>query len=97
MLGEPRTAACETGVSRQTVSRVIDNIDGISHQTLENVQTAFARLGYKSGGFATQDFLSIDLVVPDVANPLFADVSTLTRRSIIRPPAKVVMGPGCND
>jgi DNA-binding LacI/PurR family transcriptional regulator len=84
----PRTAGRhlrEAGVSRQTVSRVINIKGELSHETLENIRAVIARLGYCSSGLATQDTLTIGLVVPDIANPPFADISTRTRRSLARP------------
>ena len=87
MLRELRTAARvtiadvarEAGVSRQTVSRVINNKGEISPETLENVRAVIAGLGYRPSGIArglaTQKTLTIGLVVPDIANPFFADVA----------------------
>lgn len=84
MLGEPRAVARGAGVSRQTASRVIENIDGISHQTLDYVRAAFACLRHHPTSIATQSILTVGLVIPDTANPLLADIST--RPQIVYPP-----------
>ncbi|HEX9114831.1 MAG TPA: LacI family DNA-binding transcriptional regulator [Anaerolineae bacterium] len=71
--------AREAGVSRQTVSRVINNKGEISPETLAHVRSVIARLEYRPSsiarGLATQKTLTIGLVVPDIANPFFAEIA----------------------
>jgi LacI family transcriptional regulator len=71
--------AREVGVSLMTVSRVINNKDDVSPTTRQRVQDAIARLGYRPSGIArglaTRRTGTLGLVVPDVANPFFADVA----------------------
>jgi LacI family transcriptional regulator len=71
--------AREAGVSRQTVSRVINNKGEISQSTLLRVRGVIERLGYRPSsiarGLATQKTLTVGLVVPDIANPFFAEIA----------------------
>ncbi len=71
--------AREAGVSRQTVSRVINNKGEISPATLSHVRDVIERLGYRPSsiarGLATRKTLTIGLVVPDIANPFFAEIA----------------------
>lgn len=71
--------AREAGVSMMTVSRVINNKGEVSTSTREAVRAAIERLGYRPSsiarGLATRRTATIGLVVPDVANPFFADVA----------------------
>ncbi len=71
--------AREAGVSRQTVSRVINNKGEISAETLERVRGVIARLDYRPSsiarGLATQKTLTIGLIVPDIGNPFFAEIA----------------------
>lgn len=70
--------AREAGVSRQTVSRALNNKGEISSDTLRRVQEVIERLDYRPSsiarGLATRRTLTIGLVVPDIANPFFADI-----------------------
>jgi len=67
------------GVSRQTVSRAINNKGEISPLTLERVMDAIQRLGYRPSwvarGLATQRTRTLGLVVPDITNPFFPEVA----------------------
>lgn len=71
--------AREAGVSRQTVSRVLNNKGEISDATLKRVREVIERLDYRPSsiarGLATRRTLTIGLIVPDIANPFFADIS----------------------
>lgn len=71
--------AREAGVSRQTVSRALNNKGEISGETLRRVREVIERLDYRPSsiarGLATRRTLTIGLVVPDIANPFFADIS----------------------
>lgn len=71
--------AREAGVSRQTISRVLNNKGEISNSTLCHVQEVIARLDYRPSsiarGLATRQTRTIGLIVPDIANPYFADIS----------------------
>ena len=71
--------AREAGVSRQTVSRALNNKGEISSATLQRVLEVIDRLDYRPSsiarGLATHHTRTIGLVVPDIANPFFADIS----------------------
>ena len=71
--------AREAGVSRQTVSRVLNNKGEIREATSLRVREVIDRLGYRpctlARGLATRRTLTFGLIVPDIANPFFADIS----------------------
>lgn len=71
--------AREAGVSRQTVSRALNNKGEISSATRQRVREVIERLDYRPSsiarGLATHCTRTIGLVVPDIANPFFADIS----------------------
>ena len=71
--------AHEVGVSMMTVSRVINHKGDVSEVTRRRVLEAIERLDYcPSGiarGLATRRTGTLGLVVPDVANPFFAEVA----------------------
>jgi LacI family transcriptional regulator len=71
--------AREAGVSAMTVSRVINDKGYVSDETRRRVLSVVERLGYRPSGIArglaTRRTGTIGLVVPDVANPFFADVA----------------------
>ncbi len=70
--------AREAGVSRQTVSRAINNKREIHPETRRRVLEVVRELGYRPNsiarGLKTDRTLTIGLVVPDIANPFFAEV-----------------------
>ncbi|MHB1296325.1 MAG: LacI family DNA-binding transcriptional regulator [Anaerolineae bacterium] len=74
-----REVAEEAGVSRQTVSRAMNGKSEISEETRERILAVARRLGYRPNGIArglkTNQTHSIGLVVPDIANPFFAEVA----------------------
>jgi len=71
------------GVSRATVSYVINNLSGgnirISEQTRQRVLDAIRELNYQPNALArslaTQRTNTLALVVPDIANPFFAGIA----------------------
>ena len=71
--------AREAGVSRQTVSRVLNDKDEISTSTRESVMRVIERLGYSPSGvarsLATNRTLTVGLVVPDITNPFFPEIA----------------------
>jgi LacI family transcriptional regulator len=70
--------ARRAGVSMMTVSRVVNDKDGVSPATRQRVRLIITELGYRPSGIArglaTQRTGTLGLVVPDVANPFFSDV-----------------------
>ena len=71
--------AREAGVSRQTVSRAINNKAEISPDTLNRVMAAVQKLDYRPSrmaqGLVTQRTYAVGLVVGDIANPFFPEVA----------------------
>ena len=71
--------ARSAGVSRQTVSRAINDLGEISPQTRARVLRAAEDMGYRPSniarGLATRRTYTLGLVIPDVANPFFSDVA----------------------
>ena len=67
------------GVSRQTVSRAINNKGEISPVTKERVMEAIQQLGYRPSrlaqGMVTQRTRTVGLLLADITNPYFAEVS----------------------
>jgi DNA-binding LacI/PurR family transcriptional regulator len=67
--------AAAAGVSRQTVTRAMNDMPGISPATREKVQQLAAELGYTPSRFAKGLVqgaqVSLGLAIPDLANPYF--------------------------
>jgi LacI family transcriptional regulator len=70
--------AQEAGVSMMTVSRAINNKEGISEETRQRILEIAERFGYRPSGvaraLATNRSCTIGLVIPDVANPFFSQI-----------------------
>ncbi|MEU4091781.1 LacI family DNA-binding transcriptional regulator [Streptomyces sp. NPDC026673] len=71
--------ARSAGVSRQTVSRALNDKDEIDAATKQRVLDAARELGYRPSRFARglvrQDTTTIGLVIPDLLNPFFTEVA----------------------
>jgi LacI family transcriptional regulator len=71
--------ARSAGVSRQTVSRALNDKDEIGVATKQRVLDAALALGYRPSRFARglvrQDTISVGLVIPDLLNPFFTEVA----------------------
>ena len=67
--------AAAAGVSRQTVTRAMNGMTGISQETRERVQKLAAELGYTPSRFAKGLVqgarISVGLAIPDLTNPYF--------------------------
>ncbi|MGN6440634.1 MAG: LacI family DNA-binding transcriptional regulator [Arthrobacter sp.] len=67
--------AAAAGVSRQTVTRAMNGMTGISQETRERVQKLAAELGYTPSRFAQGLVqgarISVGLAIPDLTNPYF--------------------------
>lgn len=67
------------GVSRQTVSRALNDKGEIGVSTKQRVLDAALELGYRPSRFARglvrQDTFSVGLVIPDLLNPFFTEVA----------------------
>jgi LacI family transcriptional regulator len=71
--------AREAGVSLMTVSRVINNKGDVNPDTRQRILEIIRQLDYRPSGIArglaTRRTGTLGLVVPDVANPFFANVA----------------------
>ncbi|MEW2545574.1 LacI family DNA-binding transcriptional regulator [Streptomyces sp. NPDC047002] len=71
--------ARSAGVSRQTVSRALNDKGEIQGATKQRVLDAARELGYQPSRFARglvrQDTVTIGLVIPDLLNPFFTEVA----------------------
>jgi LacI family transcriptional regulator len=71
--------ARQAGVSLMTVSRVINNKEGVSSETRQDVLDIISSMGYRPSAIARslarQETRTIGLVLPDVTNPFFADIT----------------------
>jgi LacI family transcriptional regulator len=71
--------ARSAGVSRQTVSRALNDKGEIDGTTKQRVLDAAKELGYRPSRFARglvrQDTTTIGLVIPDLLNPFFTEVA----------------------
>lgn len=67
------------GVSTMTVSRAINNKDGISEETRQHILQLAHEMGYRPSslarGLVTQRTATVGLVVPDIANPFFSQIA----------------------
>jgi LacI family transcriptional regulator len=67
------------GVSRQTVSRAINDRGEISPETRARVLRISEEMGYRPSsiarGLATRRTHTLGLIVPDVSNPFFSDIA----------------------
>ncbi|WP_308117412.1 LacI family DNA-binding transcriptional regulator [Streptomyces fuscigenes] len=71
--------ARSAGVSRQTVSRALNDKGEIQGTTKQRVLDAARELGYRPSRFARglvrQDTVTVGLVIPDLLNPFFTEVA----------------------
>ena len=74
-----KDVARRVGVSVSTVSRVLNHSAAVSPETEQLVMQAVRDLRFKPSqiakGFASRKTSTIGLIIPDVANPFFADVA----------------------
>ena len=65
-----------TNVSKATVSRVLNNVPGgVSDETRRRVKDVLTRMNYQAGDVRGIRSRSIGLIVPDIANPFFAQLA----------------------
>ena len=75
------------GVSKATVSRVVNNApNGVSEETRERVKQIVSELNYGNAGLLARTWWgsrtkSIGLIIPDIANPFFAELAKEVSRA----------------
>ena len=73
-----RDIADEAGCSYATVSRVLNNRNGVHPETYKRVMETIEKLDYHPNAFArglaTNTSHTIAIIVPDISNPYFADI-----------------------
>lgn len=71
------------GVSKATVSRVINNNpNGVGEKTRQRVLGVISEMGYTNSSFnVSMKSRSIGLVLPDITNPFFADLAKTIEQS----------------
>lgn len=71
--------ARQAGVSLMTVSRVVNNKEGVGQETRQQIQEIIQQLGYRPSSIArslaTRRTGTLGLIVPDVSNPYFSDIT----------------------
>jgi LacI family transcriptional regulator len=81
-----KDVALRAGVTKQTVSNVINKRPVVSPVTRERVERAIAELGYTPNllarGLATGRTMMVGLVVPTIANPFYAGLVEDLERSL---------------
>lgn len=92
-----KDVAQAAGVSVTTVSRVLSNNGPVRDSVRERVQTAMQQLGYRPNAAARRlrsgDTATIGLVVSDVRNPFFTEVSRAVEDMAYRQGMRVIL---CN-
>jgi len=64
------------GVSKATVSRVLNSAPGVGEETRNRVQAIINRLHYSNDGQRLRTYSrSIALIVPDISNPFFSNIA----------------------
>lgn len=71
--------ARKAGVSKMTISRVLNNKAEISPETRAKIERVIRELGYRPSrvarGLAMSQTFILGLVVPDISNPFFAEIA----------------------
>jgi DNA-binding LacI/PurR family transcriptional regulator len=85
------------GVSKSTVSRVVSDCGGaVSASTLDKVQASIRELGYTRNTFAaglrTQKTWIVLVMVPDIANPFWAEIARAAQDRLEAEGNSVVVG-----
>ncbi len=72
-----------SGVSKATVSRVVNNVPyGVSDETRQRIMKILDEMGYRQDSYSgLMRSRSIALVVPDITNPFFADLAKVIEQT----------------
>lgn len=90
-----RDVAAAAGVSLSTASRVLSG-QGASERTIEAVHAAMRRLDYRPNPIAralrAQTTGTVGMLVPELANPFFAELIEATERALHRSGLDLILG-----
>lgn len=93
--------AAAAGVSKTTVSRVLNNRGYLSQKTIAKVQQAMKDLNYRPNIIARQLYQQktnlVGMIFPTVDNPFFSQLETEMERQLYRNGYKVLIGNSQND
>ncbi|MCX8025096.1 MAG: LacI family transcriptional regulator [Thermanaerothrix sp.] len=96
-----REVAARAGVSPTTVSHVINNTRYVSPETRERVLQAMEELGYRPNVLARSlrrgETHTLGLILPDSANPFFAEVARAIEDAAFREGYNVILGNSENE
>ena len=93
--------AALAGVSKTTVSRVINRRGSLSQKTIDKVEAAMAQLNYHPNVIAqqlhTQQTKLIGILVPSVANPFFGELTVYLEHALFLAGYKVLIADALNN
>ncbi len=96
-----REVALRAGVSPSTVSHIINNTRFVAPETRERVLAAMAELNYRPNILARSlrrgETRTIGLILPDSANPFFAEIARAIEDAAFRAGYSVILGNTEND
>ncbi|MCX7946907.1 MAG: LacI family transcriptional regulator [Hydrogenophilus sp.] len=96
-----REVAVRAGVSPSTVSHIINNTRFVAPETRERVLAAMAELNYRPNVLARSlrrgETRTLGLILPDSANPFFAEVARAIEDAAFRAGYNVILGNTEND
>jgi LacI family transcriptional regulator len=96
-----REVAARAGVSPTTVSHVINNTRFVSPEARERVLQAMEELGYRPNVLARSlrrgETRTLGLILPDSANPFFAEVARAIEDAAFREGYNVILGNSENE
>ncbi|MDO4669938.1 MAG: LacI family DNA-binding transcriptional regulator [Aerococcus sp.] len=89
------------GVSKTTVSRVLNQRGSLSQKTIDKVYRAMKELNYQPNAVARQLYKQktqlIGLLFPTIANPFFGELTEELEKLLYRQGFKVLVGNSMND
>ncbi|MCP9313493.1 LacI family DNA-binding transcriptional regulator [Liquorilactobacillus satsumensis] len=89
------------GVSKTTVSRVINHRGYLSQKTIDKVHAAIKELDYHPNTIARQLFTKktnlVGILIPTVANPFFGELTYYLEKELFAQGFKVLLGNVTND
>ena len=93
--------AREAGVSKTTVSRVLNQRGYLSEETIAKVQRAMEKLNYRPNAIARQLYKQetklVGLIFPTIDDPFFGQLEAALENELYRRGYKVLMGNSQNN